>query len=133
MSSCTKFKKSVPARSVEYLDLVVPAGRRWRLMEAFGAATLSGDTRIEVVWDRKGPEPVVFFLTYGTAERRLGGVEILGDGVKALSVVLVNESSRASVLFGEVSCVNLHPLEGDDDPGVVASIAALHGKGGVHV
>lgn len=108
------FKKTVAAKSVEYYDWVVPAGRRWRLGDVFGTATMTGDTRVEITWDRKNANPVVLFMTYGTSNVSLKD-EMVGDGVKAVSIALYNESSRPAVLFAWFLCEEMEPREADGD------------------
>jgi hypothetical protein len=102
-----KFKKKVAAKSTEYLDFVPPAGVRWLIQEAQGSAAHDGDTRVEVLWDRaSGDNATTLFMSYGTTRTEIRE-EIIGDGTKQLSIVLVNDSSRAITLFGQVLYVIL--------------------------
>lgn len=95
-----KSRKQVPARSTEFVDLVIPAGERWLVHMVVGVAAQDGETRVELVWDRKG-SPETVFMTYGTVRLQVAE-EFVGDGIKMLSLALINESSRPVTLFGQI-------------------------------
>lgn len=99
-----RFRKTVPALTTIYDDVIIPAGKTWRLQSASGSADFTGNTQVEVIWERSAPVPTYLFSTYGHASQTLHD-ELVGDGVKRISIKLRNALTVAATLMGEYAAV----------------------------
>jgi hypothetical protein len=93
-----RFYGEVPAQGVSYSDYVVPDGTILMLSRLGGNAGFSQNTAAKVVWDRQGT-PEVLMVTYGDSNQVVNR-ELTGDGVKVISIELVNSSSSPVSMGG---------------------------------
>lgn len=80
-----------PLEKAEYL--VIPNGEKWELTYWWGSANPSRDTHVAIIWDYDGNDPEILALTHGDIDNRGINIEITGDGVKKLAIVLRNDEA----------------------------------------
>lgn len=88
---------TVNSGTIVWDDVVVPPGETWHIrgVEAF-CPELDG-SNVALFWDRDGtPEPL--FIAYGS-DRGIVDQEVVGDGVKKLSVRFQNRTLLNGVEF----------------------------------
>ncbi len=84
----------------ELRDDQVPAdGKTWRITKFVGNALYLGDTSVLLVWDEGGAAEDVISCTHGDSDVDLD-VEVVGDGVKELSLILANDTSSSQLMGG---------------------------------
>jgi hypothetical protein len=93
-----RFYEEVPASGVSRYDYVVPDGVTLMLSRLGGNAGFSQNTAAKVIWDRQG-SPEVLMVTYGDANQTVNR-ELLGDGVKAITIELSNTTSSPVSMGG---------------------------------
>jgi hypothetical protein len=96
--------QSVPATSTTYEDQTIPNGDTWKIQKATGSAAFTADVHVLLVWDRGGAGEEILFATHGEAQSVLDR-DLVGDGVKILSIVLENNSLDAQVIGGSYVAV----------------------------
>lgn len=88
--------KKVSQYSTEEATLVVPNGKTIRLYELGGNGALNHDIKVEIKWDDE-----ILFATHESMQRK-SDIRLYGDGVKALSIKLFNETSGTETFGGYV-------------------------------
>lgn len=78
---------------------VVPNGETWRVVRFIGNGAYLDDTAAELWWDRGGAQEKLLAATHGDADMPIDE-EVTGDGSRALTIVLTNDTSSAHVLGG---------------------------------
>jgi hypothetical protein len=100
-----EFKQIVEAASTVYDDVTIPSGKTWRVRFCEGHANYQGTTSVSIIWDRRGT-PDTLSLTYGDVYRETN-IDLVGDGVKMLSIRLSNGSVNPVELFGAYEATEL--------------------------
>jgi len=95
MNELINYKK-VFQYSTEEVTLVVPNGNVIRLVELGGNGALNHDIKVEIKWDNE-----ILFATHESMQRK-SDRRLVGDGVKALSIKLFNETSGTETFGGYV-------------------------------
>lgn len=89
---------SVPASESLGYDYVVPDGKILYL-ETLGANSASGtNTSVQVIWDPDG-ENDILMVDYNSIVQQTS-VQLLGDGVKVLRILLINNNANADETMG---------------------------------
>jgi len=86
------YNKAVLLLTEDSSGVIVPNGETWEIGFWYGNANPFRDTHVMLVWDYLGTTEEILALTY-TSEYRYLGRTLTGDGVKQLSIVLVNDSA----------------------------------------
>lgn len=89
--------EALSSASESSTPLVIPDGDRWHVRRFIGNAAYTSSVRVTLYWDRGGPAEVIMASTHGDADLPLD-FELLGDGIKAVEIVLVNASNRETVI-----------------------------------
>jgi hypothetical protein len=91
--------KDVAAFSSQQLDYVVPAGRSVFLKEVGASCpVVTPDVEVRIIWDPTGANEVIFFSGANASQTCLRVLE--GDGVKALRIILENNSAITEAIGG---------------------------------
>lgn len=86
-----RFYKSVGANSSETDEYIVPSGQTLQITKIGGNASAAPSTVAKVIWDFQGAGENTLLSTHGDSQYEPLNLELLGDGVKKLAIVLMND------------------------------------------
>ena len=98
--------KEVAASTEDDKSQVIPDGETWEIYEFEGSALFDPNCHVRLVWDYGGGGEELLYFTAGNIKTIINK-QFTGDGVKKLSIVLINNSGSACVLGG---CYNAYKL-----------------------
>ena len=78
---------------------VIPKDETWQISKFIGSAAYDPKSRVCLVWGHGSSEPQLIRSTHGDVEHNLH-FECVGDGAKALAIVLTNNSNETRSLGG---------------------------------
>lgn len=90
--------KLVGANTAETKTYLPANGETLNVSEAYGQAGSSPDTVVSVIWDDNGGAEQVLFCTHSSGNDGLVNEDITGDGVKLLTIKLVNDQNTSDYL-----------------------------------
>ena len=89
--------ETVSSGTEDIRDDVIPNGVTWLIESWVGSADPQRDTEVCIVWDRGGAGEEKVVLTHGSTVSPVGR-EFVGDGVKKMSICLINNSNDSADL-----------------------------------
>lgn len=93
-----RYYKSVAKFTEDSHDVVIPDGETWTLQEWTASISDNRKTFATVVWDYQGGSEEIITVAYSSTSSEQIGMDITGDGIKKLSIVLVNDSSNDEII-----------------------------------
>jgi hypothetical protein len=94
------FTKSVPSLTEDDKSQIPANNSIWNITQ-FIADCASGDMYVALVWDYEGAGEQILVSSHGPSSYHLD-IDIVGDGVKKLSIVLNNPTTNTEVMMGIV-------------------------------
>jgi len=88
----------VTASSQSEKDHVIPNGVTYEFTKIYGQSSVSPDTIVCVFWDKDGDEQNLLFTTHGEGHIDMPRVQVTGDGVKKVKIILGNDLTQAEWL-----------------------------------
>lgn len=101
-----RYYKSVAKFTEDSHDVVIPDGETWTLQEWTASVSDGRKTFASIIWDYQGTSQEIISVAYSSVPTEKIGIDITGDGVKKLSIVLVNDSSSDEII-GASFCARL--------------------------
>lgn len=95
-----RFYSSVSGLATATDSYIVPSGKMLSVEEFGGNAATHPDTTVRIVWDYGGASPEILFATHGDMIRQPIGINVLGNGVKVIAIILVNDQAASTFLGG---------------------------------
>lgn len=89
-----RFYKSVSANSTEEQDYVPANGQEVDIAICWGESGATPDTGICVVWDESGVNTLLY-STHNSGSDFYVDTQVTGDGTKAITLKLINNSDAA--------------------------------------
>lgn len=98
MPESKRFFKDVSDNSTEELDFVIPNNQTIHIGVCYGESGNSPETSVAIIWDASGVNDLIY-VTHEHGIDTYVNKKFTGDGVKKITIKLVN-NSNSSVMLG---------------------------------
>lgn len=102
-----RFYREVPANTQEEVDWVPNAGQKLLFTRFGGNSSQAPETIVCIFWDKGGIDEELLYASHSDTVLDLPGLELTGDGVKAIKIILRNDLSQTEWLGGFWEAVRL--------------------------